>query len=141
MTTQKNPEIIRYFRFCHTNGEIRGNGGAAVLFVIRQDENMLEMYPAICSMSDTFDKERAWGMVNYRQRHGIGLIAEYRRSLTLSENFIYLLDEWKEKDFTSFKYICPKQFESELNNVLKQCFELPKQCLKMNVLEDLRNGN
>lgn len=100
-------EVTRFIRFLHRDGSIQGNGGIALRFMIDHENRLLEIYPACCTFEDTFDKERGWSLINYRQRHGIGIVTEYEPSLTLVDNFkmiFSMINQWENKFHVKFDW-------------------------------------
>lgn len=54
---EKSPLLFRHIRRHHDTGEIAGNGGCTVGVVINHTQKIIEIYPAICADTDTFDKQ------------------------------------------------------------------------------------
>ncbi len=78
--------IVRYVRFAHKDGSVRGNGGIAFGFVIDHKTNKLHFTTAICKDDETFSKAEAHKHIKSAWMDGNIHYIEYDKNIGLVDN-------------------------------------------------------
>lgn len=153
MTKPNIVEVTRFLRLKHADGKTRGNGGVTLKFVIHHAEQMLEIFPAVCVIEDTFTKEAGWQLTETRKILKTGIVTRYFPECSLIDNFTaifdrideyesahgtfnwkrstikYIVNEWTEGEKHSdlFDYIQPKGERKQIKRLMKEIIKLLKQ--------------
>ena len=94
--------VTRHFRrHSFHNDCVASHGGIATVCHLDYVHNLITVYPAMCSAEDNYDKEMGLALAETREKHDIGFIIKFDKTLSIRENIYQALHQ---KYCMMFKY-------------------------------------
>ena len=79
--------VTRHFRrHSYHNDCVASHGGIAAVCHLDYVNNLITVYPAMCSAEDNYDKEMGLALAETREKHDIGFIVKFDKTLSIREN-------------------------------------------------------
>jgi hypothetical protein len=115
------PDIVRvtrhFRRFDFYTESVASNGGIAAVCHLDYKNNLITVYPSLCSVEDNYDKEIGLALAEVREKHDIGFMVKFDKDISIRENLYHAI----------YQQYCVGHKQNQviyLNDISKQTIEI-----------------